>query len=233
MKRLLLLFFCLSYVITYSQVKVWAIKGGSGSSGGGGTFTPTQFVRINYTVAAGVGSVPANWNNVGASDAAITAGGITVNNLINSAGTTTGYSFIEGSTNWVSGYDAFTPPEAGTGAANSGVFPDLVVGWGWKFNDGATFTISGLTAGTTYGMNILFNAANFENATCSFTIAGVSSPTIDDSNNFGSSATNPFYTDPSLSRLTFTASGSSVVVTLHASTLNATFGVVNSVVLGY
>jgi hypothetical protein len=186
------------------------VNGGTGGGGGGGG-TPTEFVKLNFVNEFGC-TAPTGWNYICGTNTAIqTANGVTFNNLKKQDNSTTTLSFTN-STAWVSNYTGFSPADVGD-PANSGVFLDEVVKYGWKFNSGNQFTIGGLTVGTTYTFYFLSNAASFESSTVSFTIGSTTSATKANSNNWGSSATSPFYSDASMVSVAFTATSSSVVVT--------------------
>jgi hypothetical protein len=207
--------------------RVWNVTSSGGVGGGG---APTVFAQINFTSEFGCGSTPANWTNAcGTNTAIANAGSVSFTNIINSSGTPTTWSITNGT--GFNGYaTAFAPPDVGQ-PANSGVFEDLVIKYGWEYTDGAHLTIGGLTNGQQYTVYFLSNAPTFTASTVSFTVAGVTSTTINNGNNFGSSTSSPFYTDAAIRAVTFTASGTTATITLNITGGNST-SIINAIEIG-
>jgi hypothetical protein len=153
-----------------------------------------------------------------------TAGNVSFSGIQTSTGGSPTISFTNGS-----GF--ITYYTGGNTGSNTGIFNDEIIGNGWTYSNGATFTLGGLTVGQTYWLYILFNAHSWENANCSFTVAGQTSNVINNSENYGSSSTSPWYTSTALASKQFTCTSASQVVTLNSTAINSSNGVIAAAVL--
>lgn len=168
--------------------------------------TPTVFWQMNFENEYQTTS-PAGWQNLYATPTNIsTTGAVSFPSINTSAGTAPTISFVN-DTGFVTYYNADTT------AANTGVFPNQIIARGWQFNSGAQFTIGNLVAGQLYYVYVLSNAKNFEASVVSFSVQGITTNQVNNSDNFGSSTTNPWYTDASLCKLQFTPTTTSVTFT--------------------
>lgn len=169
--------------------------------------TPTVFWKLNFENEYQTTS-PAGWQNIyGTPTNIATSGAVSFPSINTSTGGAPTIGFVNGS-GFTTYYNAATPA-----TANSGVFPDQMIARAWIFSNGATFTLNNLVIGQTYFLYVLSNAHSWEASTVTFTVAGVTSNAVNNSDNFGSSATSPWYTDASLCKLQFTATATSHAVT--------------------
>lgn len=202
MKKLLLILLLFSGV---AQAQIKFFMPIVTTSTGGGSGTPTTFWKIGqqneYQTTA-----PSGYNYAHGTPTQIsTAGAISIT-CVPTVGSTPTITFTNGA-----GFGSYYT--ASNTGSNTGVFPDEVIGNGWTFTNGAQFTIGGLTPGTQYWIYFHSNAHSWEASVVSFTIGSTTSSTKNNSDNFGSSSTSPFYTDASLVGFTFTPAATSVTVT--------------------
>jgi hypothetical protein len=134
------------------------------------------------------------WNNLGASTTMVqTMSGATYTGI-----TTTNQSYsgvtLTNLTVWDSIRNASLPS-----VANSGVFPDYVLGYGWSFTDGNLMMLSGFDDSKVYGVYLHGNGNAWENANQSFTMNGDTTSKIFVNGNYGSKSAYPdTYSDPAL-----------------------------------
>lgn len=169
---------------------------------------PPEYVKINFVHEFACGN-DLGFNYVCGSVANIsTTNGVTKTNLVKDDGTTATTIGITNLSGWT-GYE--NAPNSGSG---TGVFPDFIEGTDWVFNNGAQLQISGLTIGAQYKFYFLSNTDSWRPSVVSFTVAGITSSTVNNGANIGSSTTYPDWeTDPALVSVTFTASSTTATIT--------------------
>lgn len=164
--------------------------------------TPTTFWQIGIQNEFQT-SGPTGWKYIYGTPTNIsTPGNVSFPTINTSTGGSPTISFVNGS-GFITYYTA-----ANTGS-NTGLFTDEIIGNGWTFTNGASFTLGNLSVGQHYWLYVLCNAHSWEASTVSFTCNSVTSNSVNNSDNFGSSATSPWYTSTALNVLQFTASSTS------------------------
>lgn len=166
----------------------------SGSGGGTSSYTVEKVVRLNfsnpYESAAQQPGSP-KWNMLGVTDATLqTAGGYSNSSLLDETGAAaTGWS--------VSNLTAFqgttgsAPPPA---TANSGLYPDAIVTYGWTLpaTGDMTVRLSGLNPAKSYQVHLLANDESWKNSLVKIYSGAIQSSQVNANSNYGSSADNEY-----------------------------------------
>lgn len=171
----------------------------AGAGSGSSNYTIEKVVRLNpsnpYETAAQQPASP-KWNLLSATDAQVAAiGGYVNNSLLDETGTVAaGWSVTNATAFQQTTGSAPTPTSVSSAPANSGLYPDAIIAYGWVMPAAGDMIIrlSGLSSAKSYQVHLLANDEPWKNSVITASVGAQSSAAINANNNYGASTDNEY-----------------------------------------